>query len=187
MVKANDRDYNEKFQYAVSDHTAQYVGGGALFRARRGIQAFVESHEDKKLFLSAHLESTVPCAFSHTDLSSALTAWWTWEDDKVYSFSRIHASFTLVSCSCLKQSVKLGMVMHVCCPSPLRLRQDCCICKGRPCGLCMRQQAPRSWGGGETQNKIVFYLAYLVNGLNEYQNGNSKLVPNRTRGGGPEL
>lgn len=42
-------------------------------------------------------------------------------------------------------------------------------------------------GAGETQNKIVFYLAYWVNGLNEYQNGNSKLVPNRTRGGGPEL
>lgn len=36
-MKANDRDYNEKFQYAVSEHTAQCVGGGSLLRARRGI------------------------------------------------------------------------------------------------------------------------------------------------------
>lgn len=75
----------------MSDHTAQYVGGGALLGARRGIQAFVESHDDKKLSLSAHLESAALCVFSHTYLSSALTAWWAWEDDKVYSFSRIHA------------------------------------------------------------------------------------------------
>lgn len=91
VVKANDRDYNEKFQYAVSDHTAQPAGGGALLRARRGIHAFVESHGDKRLSLLAHLESAAPCAFSHTYLSSPLTAWWAWEDDKVYFFSRIHA------------------------------------------------------------------------------------------------
>lgn len=27
VVKANDRDYNEKFQYAVSEYTAQHIGG----------------------------------------------------------------------------------------------------------------------------------------------------------------
>lgn len=67
-MKANDRDYNEKFQYAVSDHMLQCVAGGTSLRASRGIHSFVEPHDDENLSLLAHLKSMVPCALTHFSL-----------------------------------------------------------------------------------------------------------------------
>jgi hypothetical protein len=88
-VKANDRDYNEKFQYAVS--TQHSMSGAALFRASSGIPAFREPYSNEKLSLLAHLTGAGCTVCLHTYFSSALTTPCAGEGDKIHSFSRTYA------------------------------------------------------------------------------------------------